>query len=371
MHGFVQGRQRVGGFAGLRNHDGQRVRPDDRIAIAEFAAVIDFDGNPRQPLDHELAGQRRVPTGAAGDDAHLAESLEVLRRNLHLVEEDSPGFLAHAAQRGVAHRARLLKDFLEHEVLVAALFGHDRVPQNVRGRTLHRAPVEIGEMHAVLGQHRHVAVGQEDHVARVAQDRRHIGGHEIFAVAQPDHHRRPGARGHDLIGILARDHAQREHAGQLAHRVAHRVLQIPVVIFLDQMRDHLGVGLGDEGVAFGDQLALQRQIIFDDAVVHHHDVAVAIAMRMRVFLGGAAVRRPARVADAVEALHRIQLQHFFQVAQLAGGAPHRQAAVFEHRETSRIVAAVFQPLQAVKNDGDSFPWSDVADNSAHSTLSSV
>ncbi len=130
-----------------------------------------------------------------------------------------------------------------------------------------------------------------------------------------------------LLRILARDHAQREHAGQLAHRVAHRVFQIPVVIFFDQMRDHFGVGFGDEGVAFGDQLALQRQIIFDDAVVHHHDVAVAVAMRMRVFLGGAAVRGPARVADAEVALHRIQLQHLFQVAQFAGGAPHRQAAV--------------------------------------------
>ena len=32
---------------------------DDRIAIAELAAVIHFHGNARQLLDHELAGQRR------------------------------------------------------------------------------------------------------------------------------------------------------------------------------------------------------------------------------------------------------------------------------------------------------------------------
>ena len=48
-----------------------------------------------------------------------------------------------------------------------------------------------------------------------------------------------------LSRVLARDHAQREHAGQLAHGVAHGVFQIAVVIFLDQVRDHFGVGLGD------------------------------------------------------------------------------------------------------------------------------
>ena len=65
-------------------------------------------------------------------------SLKSLRGDIHLVQENAAGFLAHAAQRRVAHGARLLKDFLEHEMLVAALFGHDRVPQNVRDLALHR-----------------------------------------------------------------------------------------------------------------------------------------------------------------------------------------------------------------------------------------
>ena len=51
----------------------QRVGRDDRIAIAELAGVIDFDRNARQALDHELAGQRGVPAGAAGDDVDLLE----------------------------------------------------------------------------------------------------------------------------------------------------------------------------------------------------------------------------------------------------------------------------------------------------------
>ena len=63
------------------------------------------------------------------------------------------------------------------------------------------AAVEIGEPHALGREHRHIAVGQKKHVARVAEDGRHVGRDEVFAVAQPDHHRRPGARGHDLVRI--------------------------------------------------------------------------------------------------------------------------------------------------------------------------
>ena len=41
------------------------------------------------------------------------------------------------------------QNFLEHEMLVAALFRHNRVPQNVRHLTFHRTPVEIRKMNAV------------------------------------------------------------------------------------------------------------------------------------------------------------------------------------------------------------------------------
>ena len=74
---------------------------------------------------------------------------------------------------------------------------------------------------------------------------------------------------------------------------------------LDQVRDDLGVGLGLELVALRLQLLLQLEVVLDDAVVHDDDAAGAVAVRMRVFLGGAAVRGPARVADAVEPVDRL------------------------------------------------------------------
>ena len=89
-------------------------------------------------------------------------------------------------------------------------------------------------------------------------------------------------------------------------------------------------------------------------------------MRMGVLFGGPAVRRPARVADAVRAVQRVHPDDFFQVAQFARSAANGELIVpIQHRDSGRIVAAIFQPLQAVQNDGDRFPVPDVSDNSAH------
>ncbi len=53
-----------------------------------------------------------------------------------------------------------------------------------------------------------------------------------------------------------------------------------------------------EDDAVGLELAFERGVVFDDAVVDDGDPAVAAEVRMGVAVGGGPVRRPARVADA-------------------------------------------------------------------------
>ena len=104
------------------------------------------------------------------------------------------------------------------------------IPQDVRDLALDRLAVEIGEVHAFGRQHGHIAIGQEKHVACVAEDRRHIGRHEILAVAQPDHRRRTGARRHDLVRIaIARQSPSAKHAREFLHSGPHSFFQIPLV----------------------------------------------------------------------------------------------------------------------------------------------
>ena len=74
-------------------------------------------------------------------------------------------------------------------------------------------------------------------------------------------------------------------------------------------------------VAFGLEALLQRQVVLDDPVVHHHHVARAIAVRVGVLLGGPPMRGPAGMPDAESALDRVQPDGLFQIAQFALGAP--------------------------------------------------
>ncbi len=120
-------------------------------------------------------------------------------------------------------------------------------------------------------------------------------------------------------------------------------------------------------VAFGDQLFLQLDVIFDNAVVHHDDFAGAIAMRMRVFFRGAAVSGPARVADAVDAVERRDANRFFEIAELARGAANFHFAVIAyHGDAGRVVAAIFEAPEPVENQRHNPLRPDIADNSAHS-----
>ena len=104
---------------------------DDGIAVPELAAVIDLDGNLRQFLDHEFPGEPRVPARPAGDDLNALKFAEFVLGNVHLIEENFSRIERNPADQRVSHGARLLENFLLHEMLESALFRHDRIPRNV------------------------------------------------------------------------------------------------------------------------------------------------------------------------------------------------------------------------------------------------
>ena len=78
------------------------------------------------------------------------------------------------------------------------------------------------------------------------------------------------------------------------------------------------------------------------------------------------MRGPAGVADAVGAVERLEADGFFQVAQFAFGAADLQAlAVAGDRDSGRIIAAVFQPPQAIEDDRHDLLLADIANNATH------
>src|SRR5579871_3277425 len=140
-------------------------------------------------------------------------------------------------------------------------------------------------------------------------------------------------------------------------------------MFLDEMRDDLGIGFGRELVAFLGQLLFQAEIVLDDSVVHHDDPSGAVAMRMRILLSRPAMGCPSSVSDAVSPVQRMFLDRLFQVAEFAFCAADFQAiSVARNRNSCRIVTAIFQPPKPVKNDGNDTFLAYVPDNAAHGNL---
>ncbi len=101
----------------------------NRVAVTEFAGQLDLDGQPGPVLDGVLGQQPGVIRGAAGHHEHLVDLAQLLIGQPLLVEHDAA--VDEVAEQRVGHRGGLLGDLLEHEVLVAALFGGRHVPVDV------------------------------------------------------------------------------------------------------------------------------------------------------------------------------------------------------------------------------------------------
>ncbi len=203
----------------------------------------------------------------------------------------------------------------------------------------------------------------------MGEDGGHVGSDKILVVAGAHHEWRLIASRHNLLRVGTGDHSQCERSAQFLNGLADGLFEIAIQVALHQVGHHFGVGLGIEDVAFRLQAVLQFQIVFDDAVVHHHHVAVAIAMGMGVLFGGPAVGRPASVPDAERAIDGAEADGVFQVAQLTFGAPDVELTVVAiNRDAGRVVPAIFQPLEAFQDDRNGSPSAYVTDNSAHATI---
>ena len=235
--------------------------------------------------------------------------------------------------QGVGHRGGLLGDLLEHEVLVAALLGGTQVPVDVeiRGTRIIAVAVEVEDLIPVGGDHHGLVLAQFDRVAGVLDERRHIRADEHLPVADAQHQRGGPAGGHDGARLVGVGEHQREMALQPAQHGQHRGGEITGGLANaigpgDQVHGHLGVGVAGELHAVGFQLTTQRGEVFDDPVVHDRDLDVGVAMRVRVAVGGPAMRGPAGMAQPGVPAQRSRVgfvQCGFEVGQPAGAPAHR------------------------------------------------
>ena len=324
----------VGGLAGLRYRNYERATVQNRVAVAEFTGQLDLDRQPRPVLDRVLGQQSGVVGRAAGHDEDLVDLAQLLVGEPLLVEHDAA--IDEVAQQGFGYRGRLLGDLLEHEVLIAALFGSAQVPVDIELAVLDiLATVEVGDLVAVGGDHHGLVLAQLDGMAGVFDKRRDIGAHEHLAVADTQHQRRRSPGGDDGAGIIDIEEHQREVTLEAAQHRQHRSDEVTGGRAMsigpgDQMHGDLGVGVARKIHPGRLEFTAQRGEVFDDPVVHDRDLGGGVAMRVRVAVGGPSMRGPAGMTQPGVSAQRNRIglvQRGLQVDQPAGAPTHRKSAV--------------------------------------------
>jgi len=176
--------QGVRGFTGLRNGHHQGAAVQHRVAVAEFAGELHFHRQPRPVLDRVFREQPGVIRGAAGDHEYLVDLAQFLVAQSLFVEHDPA--VHEMPQQGVGHRGGLLGDLLEHEVLVAALFGGGQVPVDVKLAKLDvGVAIEIDNPVAVRVDHHGLVLAEFDRVAGVLDECGHVGAPAVSTGGRP------------------------------------------------------------------------------------------------------------------------------------------------------------------------------------------
>ena len=135
------------------------------------------------------------------------------------------------------------------------------------------------------------------------------------------------------------------------------------------MRQHFGIGFRGELDPFALKLLLEREVIFQHAVMHDGKVAGTAGMRVGIGIGGPSVRGPAGVADAIGSGAGFVLDRLGQLGNSTSAFTQMKLVPSAGDETGAVVASVFEAFQAVKQDRRRFGLTREPYDSAHAFAS--
>lgn len=232
-----------------------------------------------------------------------------------------------------------------------------------RGRT-----VEVGHRDTRAAELDDLVLAQLDRGPRVGDERGHVRGEEVLALSDAHHQGRVPARADHHVRFVGVHGDQGEGAFQPPAHLPHGLREIagrrePL---RQQVCHDLGVRLGLQPVSALGQLGAERGEVLDDAVVHDGHAPRVVEVRVGVGVGGPAVGRPPGVPEPRgTGRQRMPDQLLLQIDELPGLLDGRQAAVREHGDPGRVVAAVLQPLESGDDHIERRLRSHVTHNSAH------
>eukprot|EP01139_Manchomonas_bermudensis_P000683 Amastigsp_a756_682.p2 type:complete len:478 gc:universal Amastigsp_a756_682:927-2360(+) len=192
----------------------------------------------------------------------------------------------------------------------------------------------------------------------------------IRGKAHANNHRRADLGTNHLVLVVRRGHNDGVRARENRHhdrrqlgkrRRAAAAFNEPVVLVKVELGNDLGVSVRLKDVAIRLEQSLKLLVVVDDAVVDDDELVLGVrAMGVRVDRRRRAVSRPASVRQAF-----VLLKHAPVVERRRRGnerlqtrnepdllEQNRLAGISSHRETSRVVAAILEALEATEENLD-------------------
>ena len=162
-----------------------------------------------------------------------------------------------------------------------------------------------------------------------------------------------------------RHERQRIGAFDFVQDFANRLHEVAAINFLKQMRDDFRISLGTKFVTASQKFFLNRQIVFDNAVVNDDEISRAVRVRMGVAVGGSPMRRPARVTNPDRAFRQIISELVLERVEPSDRLFYKNFIAAINRNARRVVAAIFQLRQPVQKNRSRFLTANVSNYAAH------
>ena len=346
----LQRGQRVGSLARLRYRYHHVVLRYDGLAVAEFRRVLDFDRDARELLYDVLAYHAGVPRGAAGADDEALGAEQSLAVVYDARELDYPELGVQPALHRYLQGAWLLEYLLEHEMGIPSLLD---LAQAHLQLAYHRSLPDLSEVcyaqRLALGDEGDLLLVEVHDLVGIFDYGRCVRGYEILSV--PDaYDERASLAGRDhAAGPLPVYHCEGVCPHNVPERQGYRFLEgdsVRVHDILEELYQHLGVGLAAEMVAEVGKLLLQGEVVLYDAVVYDGEPAVLRHVRMRVDVVRLPVCGPPRMGYACAPAAVLAFHKVFEILDLASGLVDQKfAGAVQQRHSGAIVAPVFEPLK--------------------------
>src|SRR5215212_1598578 len=134
------------------------------------------------------------------------------------------------------------------------------------------------------------------------------------------------------------------------------------------MSDNLSIGLRSKLESLVQLRLLELSVILDDAVVDYGNASVT-DVRVSIFFRWCPVSGPARMRYSQKSLKAVRWQGGFEFGNLANLAYALQPAGVNNRDACRVIAAIFQPFESLKQYRRDIALRDCADDATHVRLS--